>query len=141
LVYSDFPVEFKISSSKTPENGNSVLWIDPDCLGLQRPVTERIASIFPAGHPALISQDGRGGVEMDFTIPEDILSNTTKCWKRFSCLHAGKDRNPCPATDNVNGVLFVDHSGPWSCAYVMSFGRAQTCTCPVRKEIHARYGF
>jgi len=87
-----------------------------------------------------VSLYSRGGNGMDFFIPKHILNSATQCKRNLSCLRTGNAHDCCPIAKDINGLLFVDFRGSLLCGgYDLSFGRADICNCPVRKEMHARY--
>jgi len=86
------------------------------------------------------SRHGWGGKEMGFIIPKHILDAATKCKRNLSCLRNGSDQACCTVAKEINGLLFVDFRDALLCGgYNLPFGRADMCTCPVRKERYARY--
>ena len=73
------------------------------------------------------------GKKMDIKVPEDILTQTTKCRHDFSCLKAQNCENheTCKI-EYVDGhnILFLMSREPAECPYRMAFGHRQICTCP-----------
>jgi len=66
----------------------------------------------------------------DIHINEDILKNTTKCNKYFSCL-SGRN-NLCKVELNVDDKIhFVKCINDEPCNYRISFGYSFICLCPV----------
>jgi pyrroline-5-carboxylate reductase len=70
-------------------------------------------------------------------INEEVLKNTSKCKKDFSCL-AGMSL--CQVELNVGDKIhFVKCMSNEPCNYRISFGYSFVCLCPVRKELFNRY--
>jgi hypothetical protein len=78
---------------------------------------------------------------MTITIAEDILKRTTKCNKMFDCL-SGRMHDMCEAERFLgsNGVLQIQLKNGNSCGYHVRLDDLDFCTCPVRIELHKRYG-
>jgi len=76
---------------------------------------------------------------MELEVSEEVLEKTDKCWHAYKCL-AGTRNGMCPARDRIGSILFVEKADPSYCPYHVTFGYSDVCTCPVRREIHARYG-
>ncbi len=77
--------------------------------------------------------------KMVFKIDEDVLKNTTKCKKNFSCLTG--ETNICRVELCVaNKIHFIKCVDNLPCGYRIPFGYSYVCICPVRKELHNRYG-
>lgn len=77
--------------------------------------------------------------KMDLKIDEEILKKTTRCKKNFSCLSG--ERSLCNIELCVNEKIhFIKCVSGESCNYRIPFGYSFVCTCPVRKELHKRYG-
>lgn len=75
----------------------------------------------------------------NININEDIVKNTTKCKKCFSCLNS-EAKDICRVELNVDDKIhFVKCISTNICDYRMSFGYSHVCLCPVRKEIFNRY--
>ena len=77
---------------------------------------------------------------MDLMIRKDVLKRAPKCQREISCIHRDKGGPLCLVKQSVNGVLFVDFRDSIVCHCMLLFGVDYICTCPVRKEIYARYG-
>jgi len=77
---------------------------------------------------------------MDLMIGEDMLKRAPKCRRDISCVHHGKGGPLCLVKQSINGVLFVDYGHSIVCHSMLLFGVDYICTCPVRKELYARYG-
>jgi len=74
-------------------------------------------------------------------ICSDILKETTKCTHNFICLNNPQENICCKVKDCINSkVHFVESTTNNTCPYIMSFGYAYICNCPVRKEIFNKYG-
>ncbi len=72
-------------------------------------------------------------------INEEILKNTTRCKKDYSCLSG--ERSLCMIELSVDGKIhFIRCVNNEPCSYRVPFGYSFVCTCPVRKELHNRYG-
>lgn len=77
---------------------------------------------------------------MDITISEEILKKATKCDKDCRCLSSG-GKDVCKVISSVGPeVKFIDCTGKESCPYCLPFGNGFMCTCPVRLELHNKYG-
>ncbi len=75
----------------------------------------------------------------DIQIDEEVLKNTTKCKKNFSCLSDIRN-NLCKVELNIdNKIHFVKCMSSEPCNYRISFGYSFVCICPVRKELFNRY--
>jgi hypothetical protein len=77
---------------------------------------------------------------MDLRIREDVLKRSLKCQRDASCTDPDKGGPMCAVKQSVKGVLFVDYGHSIVCHCMLLFGVDYICTCPVRKEIYARYG-
>ncbi len=76
---------------------------------------------------------------MEFKVRADILNETIKCKKDFSCL-SGKKDCLCEVEDSFdNKILFIKPMNHNMCDYKMSFGYSYICNCPTRKEIYNLY--
>ena len=80
------------------------------------------------------------GKKVSIHIPEDILKQTTRCDKNFSCLSDGGEHLCKVMYFGSNKVCFVECSNGKSCAYIMPLGNSILCTCPTRKAILRQYG-
>jgi hypothetical protein len=80
-------------------------------------------------------------MQMDITINEDILKQTTKCHRKFSCL-SGEPGDLCKVDlRNGNHILYVKPKNKLACDYAAPFGTSgAVCLCPTRLELHKRYG-
>lgn len=75
----------------------------------------------------------------EIRIKEEIVKNTTKCKKDFSCL-SNKRNDLCKVELNVdNKIHFVKCMSNETCNYRISFGYSFVCQCPVRKELFNLY--
>lgn len=75
----------------------------------------------------------------EIKIDEEILKNTTKCRKEFSCL-SGKRTDLCKVELSVKDKIhFVKCLSDEPCDYKISFGYSFVCRCPARKELYNRY--
>jgi hypothetical protein len=69
-----------------------------------------------------------------------VMREATKCENAFSCLKTGRcgNREMCAATCSFGPrVLQLATKDQTICAYRVSFGYGQLCTCPVRNYLHA----
>ncbi|MFZ3059066.1 MAG: hypothetical protein WA102_04925 [Candidatus Methanoperedens sp.] len=79
------------------------------------------------------------GQKTGIRVNEEILKNTTKCRKDFSCL-SGKRNDICRVELAVNDKIhFVKCLSDEPCDYKKSFGYSFICICPVRKELYNMY--
>lgn len=72
-------------------------------------------------------------------LPDDIRKKTTKCEHDFGCLVTGRcgSGEMCKVTSSFGpDVLQLATHEQSSCAYRLSFGYGQLCTCPVRAYLH-----
>lgn len=80
------------------------------------------------------------GKDMKFDVSEELVKKTTKCLKKFACLH-GEEDCLCAIKDCVGSqihfIKFEDHSD--ICIYKMGFGYSYFCNCPIRKELYNQY--
>lgn len=72
-------------------------------------------------------------------VSREARQKAEKCQRGFVCLSDG-ETPCCPVRSSVRGVLFVKNVAAHHCPYGMSFGYSHICSCPVRWEIHDRYG-
>jgi hypothetical protein len=72
-------------------------------------------------------------------VSEEARQKAEKCQHGYACLSDHKSPR-CAVRSSVRGVLFVNDRAADHCPYGMSFGYSHICTCPVRWEIHNRYG-
>lgn len=76
----------------------------------------------------------------EIKISEDIIKNTKKCTKKYSCI-SGTRTEICKVELNIEDKIhFVKCLSHESCPYRISFGYSYVCICPVRKELFNRYG-
>ena len=80
---------------------------------------------------------------MIFEVSDDVRRQAGKCLHDQRCLEIGPEQVCAVEGTATDGVLFVvPREGRWgSCPYQYPFGRGCSCTCPVRHELHKRYGF
>jgi len=77
---------------------------------------------------------------MPFAIPDEIRQQTAKCAHDFGCLSTGRCGNGemCAVAGSFGpNVLQLAKNDQLSCAYCISFGSGQLCTCPVRCHLHS----
>lgn len=77
-------------------------------------------------------------IKMDTKISKDVINNTTRCKKNFSCLSG---ENPiCRVELCVDDKIhFIKCANNEPCSYKIPFGYSFVCICPVRKELHNKY--
>jgi hypothetical protein len=75
---------------------------------------------------------------MDIKVDDNIIEQTTKCRKNFSCL-SGETPIYSVESNINNKIHFIKCVNNKSCSYILSFGYSFICTCPVRKELYNRY--
>lgn len=73
---------------------------------------------------------------MNFTIAENVLKETTKCNKNFSCLSCDK-KCLCKVTHIVGNydILFIETESTTICPYKIAYGDSHFCACPTRSEL------
>ena len=76
---------------------------------------------------------------MQYDVAETTRLQAIKCDKDCACVTEGADI--CPVAIKMStGVLFVKYTKKRGCKYKMDYGYRDTiCTCPVRKELCAKY--
>jgi hypothetical protein len=72
-------------------------------------------------------------------VSKEARQKADKCHHGLACL-SNHESPRCAVRSTVRGVLFVKNTAADHCPYGMSFGYSHICTCPVRWEIHDRYG-
>ncbi len=76
---------------------------------------------------------------MKVEVSGNVLNETTKCRKNFSCL-TEEHGNICKVLCCMKGdIYFVKCLGEKDCPYLEASEKTERCTCPVRKEIYQRY--
>lgn len=78
-------------------------------------------------------------LQVKLEVSEETRQDTDKCWQSFACLSEDKHQL-CRVREYVGGVLFVEKNGQTYCPYDVTFGYSHICSCPVRGEIHKKYG-
>ena len=82
---------------------------------------------------------------MVFVVKDRIKNEADKCPRSFACLATAEcDGRPMCEVEEVNGRSFLTLKAReciLSCPYRVPLGRRQICTCPVRAEIHRKYGW
>lgn len=74
---------------------------------------------------------------MQWSVDEEIRSQTTRCQKDFACLKGG---DLCPVDHCVDGTVhFIRCKNSAPCSYQLSFGEGAVCLCPIRKALYNRY--
>lgn len=78
-------------------------------------------------------------IKTPIKISEEVLKNTTKCIKDFSCLR--KDREDLCKIESCieNKIYFIKCLSDEPCQYKATFGYSLVCTCPTRKELYNLY--
>ena len=79
---------------------------------------------------------------MEITVSEEIISETSKCPKKFQCLSSEPDTNPDLCKIKLSDgkyVLFLQSEIHDNCPYCLTFGFGQVCTCPTRYAIFTTY--
>jgi len=78
-----------------------------------------------------------------YEIEEEVVRRAYLCPRDHVCL-TGKDGLYCKVTDLMKGssdeAILVDCRKGIVCPYLKAFGKTHVCGCPVRREIHKRYG-
>ena len=77
---------------------------------------------------------------MNIEIPNEIREQTAKCAHDFGCLSTGRCGNGemCAVVGSFGpNVLQLAKNDQPSCAYCISFGSGQLCTCPVHCYVHS----
>lgn len=79
---------------------------------------------------------------MKFKLEADILNQTSKCNRDFSCLNGDKGCM-CDVDYMINeSLLYVKPPDNRACDYKISFGySAYYCSCPTRREIYKQYNY
>jgi hypothetical protein len=81
-------------------------------------------------------------VIMPFKVSEATKKATTRCRQNFQCLDSdGWD--PCSISERVGEFLELNKchcDKKEQCNYLMPYGYAYYCLCPVRREIYNNYG-
>lgn len=84
----------------------------------------------------------KGGTEMKYSVSDDVLRATTRCWFDFSCLKDGTcGQNKACVIEMMVGsnVLLLKRGKQVTCAYKASYGYNLVCTCPTRYTIYRQY--
>ncbi len=77
---------------------------------------------------------------MNFDISDDARAAAKRCGKQLVCLNGNKEEL-CRLKCDIKGeVLFIECREEAHCFYQITFGYGTICTCPVRREIFAKYG-
>ena len=78
---------------------------------------------------------------MAYAVAEEIRLAASKCWADFACLN-GNGHCVCPVERVISErYVFVKPKNCIECPYRIPFGSAShVCACPVRNELHRRYG-
>jgi hypothetical protein len=76
------------------------------------------------------------GIKGNMEVSEDILKQTRRCKKNFSCLNGSGEC--CCEVEGTSGynVLFVNPESNRDCNYCTLFGKSFLCHCPTRNEIY-----
>lgn len=93
----------------------------------------------PPAMPLTVSRKERA---MRFSVPDEVVRETTRCPRHFSCLAAEEDEggDVCEVrhADGKN-VLFLRADEPTTCPYRVLFGYSHICSCPTRFAIFQKY--
>jgi hypothetical protein len=75
---------------------------------------------------------------MNIKVDDNIIRQTTKCAKNFSCLSG---ETPICSVELCidNKIHFIKCVRNKSCSYRVPFGYSDVCTCPVRKDLYNSY--
>ncbi|MBN2178603.1 MAG: hypothetical protein JW743_04175 [Deltaproteobacteria bacterium] len=69
-----------------------------------------------------------------------VLEKTDRCPRGMKCLKKG-EKPVCEVERLIDGAgAFLKSDGVDICPYKMSFGSAYVCNCPIRYELHKKYG-
>ena len=75
---------------------------------------------------------------MEYRMDDNIIAKTKNCGYNFACLNV-EDYPLCKVTDCIDcEIHFVEKTETY-CHYILHFGDAFICTCPVRNELHRLY--
>lgn len=81
---------------------------------------------------------------MKYRVAKRIRNETTDCPHGFSCITTGLcgDHALCAVASSGGSrcLTLESHTCVLDCSYRVPLGRRQVCTCPVRAEIHRKYG-
>lgn len=77
-------------------------------------------------------------IGMKIRVDDNIIKETTKCRKIFSCL-SGEAPSCSVELSIENKIHFIKCVSNESCSYRVPFGYSHVCNCPVRKELYNRY--
>jgi hypothetical protein len=75
---------------------------------------------------------------MSIIVPDEILNATTKCPHSFSCLESGMcgEHKMCEASNAIEpNLLELKSKIHETCAYRITFGYYQFCSCPTHFTI------
>jgi hypothetical protein len=78
---------------------------------------------------------------MPYKVSEETLKETTRCQFNLHCLN-NDDWKPCCIIERVGQFLEINKcrcDKKVQCNYVMPYGFAYYCLCPVRREIYTNY--
>lgn len=72
-------------------------------------------------------------------IDPKVIQSATKCPSNFSCL-SNQNHALCIVKECVNEkIYFLECPKDNLCNYKISFGKFDTCSCPVRQEIYNQF--
>jgi hypothetical protein len=77
-----------------------------------------------------------------YKIDADILNESDKCARNFSCLFSNKGYCEIEKEFRDDGhIIFIKPSKNDDCTYMMPFGFSSfICNCPTRVAIYKKYG-
>lgn len=76
---------------------------------------------------------------MQIHVSQPVLTQTTLCQSKFSCLSSALSKLCTVRGHLARETLIIDCGANSLCMYKISFGSMSICSCPTRKEIYERY--
>ncbi len=76
---------------------------------------------------------------MKIKVSESVLTQTTLCLNKFSCLSSAPTKICKVRGHLVKESLIIDCVADCDCKYRFSLGNWSICSCPTRKEIFDLY--
>ena len=81
-----------------------------------------------------------GGISR-FDIDAEIVATAEKCLDCHACLEdPAFELCRIDFVDDESGVMVIFGDQCRDCGYGQGFGNGALCLCPIRKEIHRKYG-
>ena len=77
--------------------------------------------------------------KIEFQINDNVLRDTTKCRKDFSCLSGEKECLCELKYCSYDQSYYINPNTEKFCNYMICYGSTILCSCPVRREIFDRY--